>query len=908
MRRIKKAQHDSGSAEGQNAVAVRNKETENKFHVLSLRQLEKVHVDEDVPLTGLRHVGVNGGPFVPLEAYWGIAEELLNKSKSNSMGIKQLKSEACKLGHMNSELLNYLLPSNLPSPMTPDTIPPLREEDSFDKEAVDTFIEYLFRSQQPPNAMVPRQAVAPAAMPNELFHGVGLQAGAMMLPVQYTNGDLTNNHVTNVTNNYGDGGESMKQATQGIRSQLHNMAGQLSEIRSDQRHILAATTAKKAPPHSTPSKKGSPEPLEKRLFGNGATVDSPPRVNIASHASETILQEEASKKVWDRWLCPLFEAEKLGTITENKQKDSLQKLRHCIEDVDFKFPNVCLHLRNETYQAFVNESLVPGPCKYHNTVLCTQEGSDSNPSSFFYVSQSDIREWPSEKDYDEWNDRFGGFSSNTDAFGLNTCYFVEVCLGFDEDGSTITVTFEVAAKGAKGGADALDCFFTHLVTALMNEISVLEVAISGNQHEEALGLRSFQLGSDILHDLLSVENLTVRFHKWTVGDELQNACTRAKAKIVLEDCELQGDGRYLFGFLETSCFTNAFEVPLDWTFRNQKGLVSLQHLITSVEKGRFCELRLTLGGEISTLEHLKQLKTLYDLCCQRTEVELIIDAPQGGELGMTASKIDFGTGENQIQSLSNDEVLEYLQTGDLPEPKGDGGGKEKSSNRPRTAVGAVSTWGPNVFKQQEQVGSWKCKVCLVSNSHGARKCVACETTRPGFENEEACSSKTDDAAGDGAAKTPASFIGPNGFVFGGSGDDGKSATGTVSTGSEGKIFGLGAKATLDGDAPMGGGFTFGAPAAASKKVDGDGNSRKMGVFTFGALAASLPSETTHQGKCKTCWRPIGCVHCSSDSSTFCSIFLLQAQQIRLPSMVATAATKAFSTLWTLALSVRPAMI
>lgn len=44
----------------------------------------------------------------------------------------------------------------------------------------------------------------------------------------------------------------------------------------------------------------------------------------------------------------------------------------------------------------------------------------------------------------------------------------------------------------------------------------------------------------------------------------------------------------------------------------------------------------------------------------------------------------------------------------------------------------LNSWG-NKFKAP--VGSWNCSVCFVNNSSNATQCVACETSKPGLENE-----------------------------------------------------------------------------------------------------------------------------------------------------------------------------
>jgi len=126
-------------------------------------------------------------------------------------------------------------------------------------------------------------------------------------------------------------------------------------------------------------------------------------------------------------------------------------------------------------------------------------------------------------------------------------------------------------------------------------------------------------------------------------------------------------------------------------------------------------------------------------------------------------------------------------------------------------------WG-NIFDKPE--GSWKCEVCMVENVSTSKKCPACETIRPGFENEEAANLSTstvEKGFGFGKKTLPESS---NSFSFGSSTE--KSST------SGGVFFSFGSS---DNTAPSFGTTnnptpSFGSPAfsfgASKEKTTADG--------------------------------------------------------------------------------------
>ncbi|CAJ1954588.1 unnamed protein product [Cylindrotheca closterium] len=125
--------------------------------------------------------------------------------------------------------------------------------------------------------------------------------------------------------------------------------------------------------------------------------------------------------------------------------------------------------------------------------------------------------------------------------------------------------------------------------------------------------------------------------------------------------------------------------------------------------------------------------------------------------------------------------------------------------------------------------SWKCEICSVRNNGDSKKCLACESVRPGFEDDVAKAEKA-------AAESSGSAIGSGGFSFGGS-----SSSGGIGAG--GFAFGAPAPISADSGISSGGGFTFGAPAPAS------------GGFTFGAPKSDAPKPLTESPKLLTDTKP-----------------------------------------------------
>lgn len=119
--------------------------------------------------------------------------------------------------------------------------------------------------------------------------------------------------------------------------------------------------------------------------------------------------------------------------------------------------------------------------------------------------------------------------------------------------------------------------------------------------------------------------------------------------------------------------------------------------------------------------------------------------------------------------------------------------------------GATEGWGwGGMFKKSEE-GSWKCGVCMVTNSPSALKCPACETVKPGSEGKAADTTSS-------AAAPAAGGIGAGGFSFGSAAAPAPatSATTTTTTG-----FNFAARKKDDTTTPASGGFTFGVPSSTT---------------------------------------------------------------------------------------------
>mmetsp|Transcript_15304 Transcript_15304/g.44239 ORF Transcript_15304/g.44239 Transcript_15304/m.44239 type:complete len:1601 (+) Transcript_15304:988-5790(+) len=125
---------------------------------------------------------------------------------------------------------------------------------------------------------------------------------------------------------------------------------------------------------------------------------------------------------------------------------------------------------------------------------------------------------------------------------------------------------------------------------------------------------------------------------------------------------------------------------------------------------------------------------------------------------------------------------------------------------------------------------------MVRNKAGDTKCAACETVRPGCEDQQ-------EKSGDGAAASGAT-IGAGGFSFAGA----AAAAPASSIGSGGFSFG-GATATAPAPASAalaatssGGGFSFGAKPASTT------TGPTSGGFSFGTSSANKESDTTSEKK------------------------------------------------------------
>lgn len=121
----------------------------------------------------------------------------------------------------------------------------------------------------------------------------------------------------------------------------------------------------------------------------------------------------------------------------------------------------------------------------------------------------------------------------------------------------------------------------------------------------------------------------------------------------------------------------------------------------------------------------------------------------------------------------------------------------------------------------QKASSWECQGCLSRNDNSKIKCPACETAKPGCEEEVA---KMKEAA------QPVMTIGAGGgFKFGG----GAAAT-SSSTGSG---FSFGGGATSTPAAATGGGFTFGTPNRNTEAA-------APGGFSFGTPSSTKPADST----------------------------------------------------------------
>lgn len=188
---------------------------------------------------------------------------------------------------------------------------------------------------------------------------------------------------------------------------------------------------------------------------------------------------------------------------------------------------------------------------------------------------------------------------------------------------------------------------------------------------------------------------------------------------------------------------------------------------------------------------------------------------------LTWSAMDFSEGQSQIEQFcakfkNEDIALEFKNRFE----QGIKIVKEnKHSDTKKTEVKKPSAAKPGLLdKFKPKTGSWNCDVCMINNTAEAKKCVACETPRPGVEQDP--EEKKDE--------------GPKGTMGAGGGF----SFGSLGAGTSDFKFGM-----PSGDAssttPKTGGFNFGSatstPSTVAKTAPAD--STPAASFTFGSAGA-----------------------------------------------------------------------
>ena len=183
--------------------------------------------------------------------------------------------------------------------------------------------------------------------------------------------------------------------------------------------------------------------------------------------------------------------------------------------------------------------------------------------------------------------------------------------------------------------------------------------------------------------------------------------------------------------------------------------------------------------------------------------------------------------------------IEWLFGGDEDsddeEEEDEGGSSYQEQATPASSTGAgTSSWG-DTFKVDKD--SWSCDVCMVRNTSEVNKCAACETPRPGYEDEKS----------ESAAAASGSAIGAGGFTFGAPSTSSTSNTGGFSFGSATPAtsfaptsgLGFGAAGASSTGVPSSG-FSFGGTVAPAKP---EVSSKPASGFSFGGTAVPSASAT-----------------------------------------------------------------
>ncbi|XP_005092021.1 nuclear pore complex protein Nup153 isoform X2 [Aplysia californica] len=251
---------------------------------------------------------------------------------------------------------------------------------------------------------------------------------------------------------------------------------------------------------------------------------------------------------------------------------------------------------------------------------------------------------------------------------------------------------------------------------------------------------------------------------------------------------------------------------------------------------------------------------------RKTDSTTVLKAPTASATSTPPATDDFlakfkkpaGSWECDTCMLTNKPDAVKCVACEAPKPGAKSSQAGEAGNKP--SLGAL-------FKKPS--GSWECDTCMVQNSTGALRCVACDSPKPGLQSAgvvpKSSINGTDAPAvklnpGGGfsislPAATTATTVGSGGFKFG------NTAVTTASLShpsSSGFVFGqtsAPSKTPISSSENVSGGFKIGLSTSSASEVGGISGSSlsqaKTGGFVFGAAtsgsSASLTDSKVSQG-------------------------------------------------------------
>ena len=234
---------------------------------------------------------------------------------------------------------------------------------------------------------------------------------------------------------------------------------------------------------------------------------------------------------------------------------------------------------------------------------------------------------------------------------------------------------------------------------------------------------------------------------------------------------------------------------------------------------------------INTVDFSQLMEAMGTAYCEEAHRRTVKKLDSGGIItqdAFTSWYIEWLFGDGDDDSIGDEESSDG---DDVVYNTGESTDRDVSSSSKAVA----SSWG-GIFVSD--AGSWKCDSCMVKNKTDVTVCVACETPRPGHE-EQGTSANV--GGSEALSSSAGSSIGVGGFTFGGA------VTSAM----------FGASSSASTGVVQSDGFKFGAPSVASeasggsdaKKEDGSGiGSLPSDVFQFGTSvvkgASAMSTESS----------------------------------------------------------------